>query len=812
MSAFSTRTQALALSLIHLNTLSTFSRRIIGHALDTFLPELKPLLKIVNRSAREITFANGSFLRVDTSLRGGSYQIVLVSEFGKTCARSPQKAEEVITGTLQAVPSDGQIIIESTGEGNSGFYADMVNSAHIRGNENLSDLEYKLFFYPYYLEKRYREREKVSYDTDLTDYFNKIEKEANVTLDQEQRNWYALQSKILGEKIKQEFPSTISEAFLASSDAFYFAKSLGKASDEGRYLHTNPYDCLLPVYVAMDIGLNDLTVMIFFQLAHGEVRVIDYYEDKDKDVPFYAKFLRQDKEYLYHTIFLPHDSTKRDTLDINNSYERDMRRLFSGTNTRFHVLKRMDKQLSISNARLTIDRCVFNYQRVKKLIEMLGKYRKKWHEPTGRYLEDPWHDVACFVGETLIETDKGQVRIDEIAVGDMVVTPNGHRKVLNVFSYSTCSLRKISSILGSITCTPHHKIFTKKGLVNADSLQYTDVIITKNDGDVWKKLKFLGGGNSTGFKEFFLSIPIQQLSTLMDTNTQKINLVIGLEDKQVRLEDKVVCIELFGSFIMEKYLRKCIYIIKMAINLIMKSKIWKYWTQKLTQQNIILKKKKLDLDIILTFIDLKQKFGIKVKKVENGMWRMVKKLLHLKMKLIKPVAFAQSPFLLFGTLQNFAPQTVEQKEDFFQEKTTKCVNAKNVPLHLALTNIEKNKRVLSNAKIKWDQKQNLHKANQYGSKHVKYAEKNSIENTIQRLGHVREVVELNLDIKVEVYDIEVEDDHCYFANGFLVSNSDYGDSFQYLAQAVKHLELTGDNKGALERHKIATEGRARRVV
>ena len=375
-------------------------KRIIGHALDTFLPELKPLLKIVNRSAREITFANGSFLRVDTSLRGGSYQIVLVSEFGKTCARSPQKAEEVITGTLQAVPSDGMVIIESTGEGNAGYYADMVNSAHIRGNDNLSPLEYHLFFYPWYLEKRYREREKVSYDTDLTDYFNKIEREANVTLDQEQRNWYALQGKILGEKIKQEFPSTISEAFLASSDAFYFAKALGKASDDGRYLHTSPYDCLLPVYVAMDIGLNDLTVMIFFQLAHGEVRIIDYYEDKDKDVPFYAKFLRQDKDYLYHTIFLPHDSTKRDPLDIDNSYERDFRRLFSGTDTRFHVLKRMDKQLSISNARLTIDRCVFNHPRVKKLIEMLGKYRKKWHEPTGRYLEDPWHDSASDYGDS----------------------------------------------------------------------------------------------------------------------------------------------------------------------------------------------------------------------------------------------------------------------------------------------------------------------------------------------------------------------------------------------------------------------------
>lgn len=130
-------------------------KRIIGHALETIHPDVKPGIQILSQSAREITFSNGSFLRVDTSLRGGSYQSILVSEFGKTCARSPQKAEEVITGTLQAVPQSGKIVIESTGEGNSGFFAEMVQKAALRGNENLSDLDYKLFFYPWYLEKTY---------------------------------------------------------------------------------------------------------------------------------------------------------------------------------------------------------------------------------------------------------------------------------------------------------------------------------------------------------------------------------------------------------------------------------------------------------------------------------------------------------------------------------------------------------------------------------------------------------------------------------------------------------------------------------
>lgn len=369
-------------------------KKIIGHALDSFPKELKPFIGIKQRSAREITFSNNSSIRVDTTLRGSAYPNVLVSEFGKTCARSPQKAEEIITGTLQAVPRNGKVMIESTGEGNDGFFVDMVNTALLRGNENLNEMDYKLFFFPWMDDPSYVLHEKINYTIEMTDYFNKIEKETARKITQPQRNWYAQLSKTLGSKIKQEFPSTISEAFLSSSDAYYFAEGVALAYKDGRCLYSPLYDALLPVYVAMDIGLNDLTVMVFFQLTHGEIRVIDYYEDKNKDVDFYAKFLLQDKKYLYHTIFLPHDSVKRDPLDISNSYERDFRRLFSGTSTRFHVLKKMDKQISISHARIKLDRCVFNVSRVKPYLDQLSKYRKKWNEATGRYLEEPLHTIA----------------------------------------------------------------------------------------------------------------------------------------------------------------------------------------------------------------------------------------------------------------------------------------------------------------------------------------------------------------------------------------------------------------------------------
>lgn len=367
-------------------------KRILGHALDNLKPYAKELAGVINRSAREITFKNGSFLRVDTTLRGGSYQAILVSEFGKTCARNPLKADEVVTGTLQAVPIDGQVIIESTAEGSENYFYEMVTQAAQRGNEDLSQLEYKLFFFNWMI-KEYRMKQPVTIDYELLEYFAKIEKELDCTIDNEQRNWYAHQRSILGDKVRQEYCSTISEAFLSNSDAYYFQQHIEKAYNENRMLNIALYDALEPVYISMDIGVNDLTVILFFQVVHGEIRVIDYYEDSNKGVDFYCNFLLNDKKYIYHTVFLPHDAAKRDGIIVENTYERDFKRYLQHTNTKVIVLKRTDKNIQINNAKIKMDRCVFAINKVKPLINYLNKYRKKWSEAEGRYLDTPLHSI-----------------------------------------------------------------------------------------------------------------------------------------------------------------------------------------------------------------------------------------------------------------------------------------------------------------------------------------------------------------------------------------------------------------------------------
>lgn len=401
-------------------------KRIIGHALDNLPPWF--LVKVKSRSAREIVFENGSVLRVDTTLRGGAYQLVLVSEFGKTCARNPLKAEEIVTGTLQAVPLDGRIIIESTAEGNEGYFSDMVTEALRNENEALSTMDYKLFFYGWYTDPNYTLNDKVSIEVEDTDYLAEVESKCQITLTQGQKNWYVLQKRILKDKMKQEFPSTPQEAFLTSSEAYYFSKPIEEAYSQGRCLYTNIHDPLQQVYIAMDIGINDLTVIIFFQVIHGEIRIIDYMEGKDVGLDHYARHLLYEKRFSYNTIFLPHDAKQRSKLDETASYEREFRKLFSHTDTRFIVLKRLDKQLQISYAKNKFGRCVFNVSKTKKLIDHLAKYRKKWNEKLGKYSEEPLENICSHYADAFMYVTQAVGHIE--AAGNTKGSLEKHRQLV----------------------------------------------------------------------------------------------------------------------------------------------------------------------------------------------------------------------------------------------------------------------------------------------------------------------------------------------------------------------------------------------
>ncbi len=83
---------------------------------------------IKSKTGTGIWFNNDSWVRVAVSFRSGTLQVLHVSEYGKICAQYPLRAEEVKSGSFNAVHDGSLIFVESTAEGAAGNFFDMSRS------------------------------------------------------------------------------------------------------------------------------------------------------------------------------------------------------------------------------------------------------------------------------------------------------------------------------------------------------------------------------------------------------------------------------------------------------------------------------------------------------------------------------------------------------------------------------------------------------------------------------------------------------------------------------------------------------------
>lgn len=199
---------------------------------------LKSRLKVKSRRSGAhggyILFEHGSSLQVATSFRSGTVQRLHVSEYGKVCAKYPQKAKEVRTGTLNAIHEGCVAFIESTAEGVGGdFYGMTMRSMEMdKSQQALSNLDWKFHFFAWWQDPKYRSpvpASGVTMSKAQREYFEAIEEVMGCTIDDEQRQWYVLKEAEQGEEMKQEFPSTPIEAFLVSGRRVFDAQDVMRA-------------------------------------------------------------------------------------------------------------------------------------------------------------------------------------------------------------------------------------------------------------------------------------------------------------------------------------------------------------------------------------------------------------------------------------------------------------------------------------------------------------------------------------------------------------------------------------------------------
>jgi hypothetical protein len=367
-----------------------FFRDKIKYAYDHLPESIQQANPAESDRAGMLRFANGSSIRVRTSFRSGTLQYLHVSEFGKICAKHPEKAKEIVTGAFNSVEAGQVISIESTAEGRQGYFYDGCQTAQKQAMSGapLTLLDFKFHFYPWWKDPSYKldDTTGVVFTPDDHEYFKKIEAECETTLSNEQRAWYVKKRSTLGPDIKREFPSTPDEAFEQAILGAYFSAEFTKIR-ERKQITVVPVTDGVPVHTAWDLGMNDTNCIWFFQLIGREVRVVDYYEASGEGLGHYAKML-QDKGYFYGRHFGPHDLSVRELGTGKSRIESAAEK-----GIKFEVVPRVEaKADSIEAARTMLPTCWFDESRCSTGISRLEHYRKAWNDKLGCYLSHPLHD------------------------------------------------------------------------------------------------------------------------------------------------------------------------------------------------------------------------------------------------------------------------------------------------------------------------------------------------------------------------------------------------------------------------------------
>jgi hypothetical protein len=173
-----------------------------------------------------------------------------------------------------------------------------------------------------------------------------------------------------------------------SVDGQVYEHELARMVKEHRLTRV-PYDPGVPVHTFWDIGMQDLTVILFVQFVGKEVRVIDMLKGNNVGIGdgFVPKILRrkEDLGYIYAGHHLPHDASQRDKFG-GVSLVDNVRKYLNDV----HILPRIALDAGLQ---LTKQMFVNVYiDRELDLYSDLVRYRRQWIERMGIYSDEPVHD------------------------------------------------------------------------------------------------------------------------------------------------------------------------------------------------------------------------------------------------------------------------------------------------------------------------------------------------------------------------------------------------------------------------------------
>ena len=359
-------------------------------ALPDVLRERIPLHK---ETGSELIFGNGSSISVSTSVRSGTVNYLHVSEMGKIARKYPERAREIVSGSFEAVPRDGLIVVESTAEGASGWYHDACMTSYRRHLQGLPEslMDFYLHFFPWPTKPDYSLDEHVPLTDEQVRYFAEIERKG-VTLTRQQKAWYVKKLSILGDDMKREYPCTVEEAFIASVEGAIYASEMNLLRKLGR-IGPVPHRPGIPVNTFWDLGVNDQTTVWLHQRIGSMNRFLRFFQGHSEGMRFYWNKLeewRGTNEARWGRHYLPHDGDNR-IQGFEVATRKDILEELGARDVQI-VPRVQDIRDGIELTRRILPECEFDAEGCAEGITCLDNYSYEWDEDRGTWDRKPRHD------------------------------------------------------------------------------------------------------------------------------------------------------------------------------------------------------------------------------------------------------------------------------------------------------------------------------------------------------------------------------------------------------------------------------------
>lgn len=353
-------------------------------------PELQKLYKVDANTAQTLKFEFGdgtfSSIAVDTSGRSGTFNRVHVTEFAEICKKYPQRAREIIEGTIPAVPLKGRVDIESTSQGASGEFYEMFQEAW--GREPILPVQYKAHFYNWTWDDE--ELAKTTIVTNLPKEF--IDYQATHKLSDREISYYYSKWISLNKNwnsLHREYPTTPEEAFEAIIEGTYYGVEIGMMERDGR-IGNIPYDRALKVHTVWDLGVGENLAIGFYQKDKmGFLRKIDCWQGKDSEGIPEAILAIKAKPYIYGKHFGPHDLK---ATDVGTGKTRLESAQALGLN--FTIAPDVSVEDGINAAGLLLSKVFIDKTKCEPFIKSMKNYIRQWDDKRGMYLDTPYHNWA----------------------------------------------------------------------------------------------------------------------------------------------------------------------------------------------------------------------------------------------------------------------------------------------------------------------------------------------------------------------------------------------------------------------------------